>query len=191
MGGVEVDDIDAFDALQTLAEVSIGVAGFTGVITVFRRRRGGEDDFTDTGVSLMLATSIAALFQSTFPLGLSLLKVSEPGLWRISSVSGALFLGAAMIDNRIRRARLPPRALRVLRARPWFGRFAACIGTLCILVLLLNALGVFASPDGAYFFAVFGTGGLSLTFFVRAGLRPQQDDSDRSAAQQGDEADVE
>ena len=43
----------------------------------------------------------------------------------------------------------------------------------------MNALGVFASPDGVYFFAVLGIIALSVIFFVRAILGPQRNESDQ------------
>lgn len=77
--------MDAFDTLLTLAEVSLGLAGFAGIVMVFGR--GSEvlapaDSFR---LLALVACSLGTLFLSLISVALGFLGIAEPELWQWSS----------------------------------------------------------------------------------------------------------
>ena len=94
--GVPENRVDHQDLLQTLAEVSVALAGFSGVVTVFGRRHTGEWDSADRlHLSFMLETSFAVLFLSLLPFALLAVELSPRSTWTIMSGVLAAFLAVA------------------------------------------------------------------------------------------------
>ena len=88
--------MDHQDLLQTLAEVSVALAGFSGVVSVFGRRHTGEWDPADRlHLSFMLETSLAALFLSLLPFALLSVELPPRSTWAIMSSVLAAFLVVA------------------------------------------------------------------------------------------------
>jgi hypothetical protein len=88
--------LDTESVLSTVAEVSIALAGFTGVVAVLGNRR--KHDWTaDERLQLrtLVETSLTALFSSFAPAVLFLVFSSEPAVWRGAN----LFLGALHLAN--------------------------------------------------------------------------------------------
>lgn len=95
--------------LTTVAEVSVALAGFTGVVAVLGNRR--KHDWTPEErlqLRTLVETSLTALFASFAPSVLSLALQSESAVWRGSN----LFLGALHLAN------LTAFLLRATDARP-------------------------------------------------------------------------
>ena len=85
--------MDHQDLLQTLAEVSVALAGFSGVVSVFGRRHTGEWDPADRlHLSFMLETSLAVLFLSLLPFALLSVELTPRSTWTIMSSVLAAFL---------------------------------------------------------------------------------------------------
>ncbi len=96
LGAHSKNPVDYQDLLLTLAEVSVALAGFSGVVTVFGRRRTGEWDPADRlHLSFMLETSLAALFLSILPFALLAAEVSPRSTWTVMSGVMAAFLVVA------------------------------------------------------------------------------------------------
>jgi hypothetical protein len=75
--------LDTQSILTTVAEVSVALAGFTGVVAVLGNRRN-HDWTADERLQLrtLVETSLTALFASFAPSVLYLVVTSEPGVWR-------------------------------------------------------------------------------------------------------------
>ena len=88
--------MDVQSILTTVAEVSIALAGFTGVVAVLGNRRN-HDWSPEERLQLrtLVETSLTALFASFAPSVLFLVLTSEPAVWR----SANLFLGALHLAN--------------------------------------------------------------------------------------------
>lgn len=77
--------VDGTDELLTIAEVSVGLAGFAGVVAVFQQKT----DFTTTDrirFVAIFAGSLGALFLSFVPLALARSEWAGAGIWRWSSL---------------------------------------------------------------------------------------------------------
>lgn len=88
--------LDTQSILTTVAEVSIALAGFTGVVAVLGNRR--KHDWTaDERLQLrtLVETSLTALFASFAPSVLYLVITSEPAVWRTAN----LVLGTMHLAN--------------------------------------------------------------------------------------------
>ncbi len=98
------------DALSTLAEVAIAIAGFSGIVAVFGRRSSGHWSTAErTRLIGLLVMSFTAVFFSVAPFVLLSVPVSESTCWRWLSallaasrlVSGAVLLRVALGALRI------------------------------------------------------------------------------------------
>ncbi len=97
--------MDTQSILTTVAEVSIALAGFTGVVAVLGNRRNHEWTAEERlQLRTLVETSLTALFASFAPSVLYLVLNSDPAVWRVSN----LLLGALHLANLLaflRRAR--------------------------------------------------------------------------------------
>jgi len=126
--------LDVQSILTTVAEVSIALAGFTGVVAVLGNRRN-HDWSPEERLQLrtLVETSLTALFASFAPSILSLAMTSEPAVWRGAN----LFLGVLHITNLIAFLR------RATDARPTASQKGLLvIGIAMILGHLLAAAGL-------------------------------------------------
>ena len=82
--------MDGAEALTTVAQIAVGLAGFAGIAIAFNRRPGELTALEGYRLILLFATSFGALFLALLPFGLQLLGMPAPALWRLSS---ALFVG--------------------------------------------------------------------------------------------------
>src|SRR5210317_1761468 len=90
--------LDAQSVLTTIAEVSIALAGFTGVVAVLGNRR--KHDWTSEErlqLRTLVETSLTALFASFAPSVFHLILSSEATVWR----SANLLLGALHLANMV------------------------------------------------------------------------------------------
>jgi hypothetical protein len=159
--------VAAPEALLTLAELALGLAGFTGVIVVFGRDPKAPWHAVDAfRVARMLSASFGGLFFSLLPEGMLATGLSAVTTWRIGS---ALLLGYLLLAGRS--TLLAARALgpeerayldvRYLRAVPLL------LGAVA-LVLASNALGVWWRPGyPAYYLGVLSLLGFAAFQFVR------------------------
>ena len=88
--------MDIQSILATVSEVSIALAGFTGVVAVLGNRRS-HDWTAEERLQLrtLVETSLTALFASFAPSVLFLVLTSEPAVWRGAN----LFLGVLHFAN--------------------------------------------------------------------------------------------
>lgn len=75
------------DSLQTIAEISIGLAGFSGLIVALRRNPGPLTEVHKFRLRILLANTFAAMFLSLLPDLLLSFRVPEGRIWFDSSAS--------------------------------------------------------------------------------------------------------
>jgi hypothetical protein len=155
------------DALLTLAEIALGLAGFTGVIVVFGRDPKAPWHPLDSyRVVRMLSSSLAALFFSLLPEGLRATGMPTVWTWRLSS---ALLLIYMVLSGR--NALVAFRALDSEDRAQFNVRYFPIIvagGTAVMLALALNAVGALWTPAYAvYYFGVLWQLGFAAFQFVR------------------------
>jgi len=75
------------DWLQTLAEVAVALAGFSGLLAGIRQRSQRESRINITRLRTIVETSLSVLAFSLLPALLNGLGLSEIGAFRISAVS--------------------------------------------------------------------------------------------------------
>ena len=120
--------------LTTVAEVSIALAGFTGVVAVLGNRR--KHDWTAEErlqLRTLVETSLTALFASFAPSVLYQAMTSEPAIWRGAN----LFLGVLHLAN------LGAFLVRAKEAKPTTSQKSLLgIGIAMILAHFLAAAGI-------------------------------------------------
>jgi hypothetical protein len=139
------------DAFLALAQFSLALAGFTGVVIAF----GWRDDEWHAADAFRtwraLVTSLACAFLSLVPIGLELLGVQGAAVWRWSS---AAFSAYALVWARFdapEHWRLRSELREVVPVwGPWllYG-----LGLLMWTSQILNALGVWYEPQPGVLFA--------------------------------------
>lgn len=155
----------AAEALSVLAEVSVAFAGFSGIVTAFRRRNPGAWSALDRfRFRFMVEFSLATLFLSMAPFFAAELGVPEPGLW--TGCSLLLAVGAGVYLTRA------TRRVRGLMAdgeavSPPVAMLSFAIGVLVSLSALANAAGLFPRPAGVYLGGVGGCLFVSAVLFAR------------------------
>jgi hypothetical protein len=158
--------VQGADILETIAELSVAFAGFTGVVVAFGRRPHHQSSEIDAhAFRAMLAASLQALFFSVFPFLLAASGLEGSRLWRTSS---ALMLVGLAIG-----ATIDVRFARRADRRSWATsdrilQFAIpAVGLAAGVAQLANVAGVVPTPFAAYlggllFFLLF-----SAVMFVR------------------------
>ena len=154
------------DALQTLAEFGIALAGFTSIVVVFRRGGGDFHPADRYRVFVALVPSLSAAFLALIPVGLDLVGLHPATVWRTSSLVLVAAVTSIFVTNLIQERRLPPEARTVL-SRLLTAFFRVVMG-ITILAGLINATDILFPPQaGLYFFAVLWLLAIASIVFVR------------------------
>ena len=164
--------MSSLDPFLTVAEIALGLTGFTGIVVVFGRRPGERVRADAYRLIMLLVPSLGALFLSLIPAGLQLVGMSDAGVIRLSSGLMAVYnLGSSLA--------LAPRARRIYReARAlfsgWMTAFVAVGTVVNVTIQALNSF-VLAHPSaGIYFFGLlwfllFGSLQFARLLFIRPG----------------------
>jgi hypothetical protein len=75
------------DSLQTIAEISIGLAGFSGLIVALRKNPGPLTDVQKYRLKILFAMTFGAMFLSLLPDLLLNFQVSDDRIWFNSSAA--------------------------------------------------------------------------------------------------------
>lgn len=75
------------DGLAIIAEVSLGLAGFSGVVVILGRR----DAFLSLRLAILLATSLGAMLMALLPFALVELGLSDARIWLACDVLLAIY----------------------------------------------------------------------------------------------------
>lgn len=87
-----------YDILTTLAEVSITLAGFTGIVLLFSKPSGGWNGIDVTRFRILLTSSLSTVILSTIPfILLSIPMLQEPVVWRIMSLIFISFITVMLL----------------------------------------------------------------------------------------------
>jgi hypothetical protein len=147
--------LDGTDALTTIAEVAVGLAGFSGVVVVLGRQPGQFSRVEAGRLVVLLLSSFGALFFALMPFALFPLGLNPAAVWR---TAGGLVAVFALSHLAISYAEL----LRVRREAPeiYNRSVAGTHFTILVVVLLLQLVGVAKGGDLALSLYIFGLLGL-------------------------------
>jgi hypothetical protein len=145
--------LDAFDTLLTLSEVSLGLAGFAGIIVVFGRGPGALPPADSLRLAALVAASLGTLFFSLIPIALGFVGVPEPELWGWSSAIMLVAVVPAHVVGVLWMRRNREEILEVAPLRLLV--FIATIILANLIAQVCNALGVGSLPMfGVYLFGL-------------------------------------
>lgn len=152
--------MDPSDMLSTVAEIALGLAGFTGVLVVLGRQPGRLSPAGAFRLTVLLIGSLSALFLALIPLALHDSGLSGSVLWRVSSLvmAGSILATGGLLVRPVRRFRRG-------ESESYNPTILVLITTGAVLVFIaqmVNASGVLGGPSpGAYSFG--------LLFFLAVG----------------------
>jgi hypothetical protein len=99
------------DSLQTIAEISIGLAGFSGLVVALRKGSGSLDEIQKYRLRILFSLSFGAMFLSLLPDTLVNFGVPDERVWFDSSAGifgySLLFIAWWIVSSR-RMARIAP-----------------------------------------------------------------------------------
>jgi hypothetical protein len=79
------------EILTTIAQLAVGVIGFSGIAIALNRHPGRLNDWEAFRVLILFANGFAATFLSLVPFAFFYLDWSDATVWRVSSGLCALF----------------------------------------------------------------------------------------------------
>ncbi len=126
------------DALTTVAEIAIAIAGFSGVAAVLGRRSDGEWAPLDVlRLRVLLLTSFAIVILCFLPIILISASIAPKMAWTLSSGTWMVWFGTTIAFG-------IPDARRIAKftGEPIERRYAALIGSLAVGDFTLHALNV-------------------------------------------------
>ena len=131
------------DALPVIAEISLGLVGFTAVVAVLRRPDGGLGTVNLYRSLHLLGYASATLLLALFPFLLTAIGCEPEAMWRISSSAMSLAGAVGFFPSPQQRRSMP---LESMAAK---SRFAALVGlgALNLILQLANAVGLFGLPQ--------------------------------------------
>lgn len=141
------------EALSTIAEVGLGLAGFTGILVALGRSRAAFSRPEILRLLLLLVSSLGAVFLALLPFALHESGVVGVACWRLSSIVLVAFTSIALVYL----------GYQIQRHRAEFGElFSSAVfvivatGSVAIVVLQLgNVVGLWAPPrSGPYVFGL-------------------------------------
>jgi hypothetical protein len=137
--------------LETIAEVSVALAGFTGVVAAFGQRGGERWSVTNVfRFTAMLGASFSALFYALFPFLLHHLGFSEITIWRLGSAAVALEL-VLLVGGRLSPSLRKHFHEVMNEASRALAVFVLALVTVVTVTQVLNAVGNFPERSfGAY-----------------------------------------
>lgn len=160
--------------LQTIAEVSVAYAGFSGVVVAFGRRvRPGGGTHDAHAFKAMLASSFQALFFAVLPFLLAASGIAEPELWRLGSglMAAGILVGAAVDVG----------YFRSVDRSNWTGFdrvlqfLIPLLGVAALIALVFNLFGAVERPFAPYLAGLVYLLAFSSLMFVRLLLAPETD----------------
>jgi hypothetical protein len=90
MTPVVLDDVTV-ELLIGIAQIALGVAGFSGIAMYFKRKPGRLTNIEVYRISILFFNSFAAVFLCLAPFPLEAFAIEGPHVWRISSAMMAVF----------------------------------------------------------------------------------------------------
>ena len=125
------------DSLQTIAEISIGLAGFSGRVVALRKGSGQLDDIQKYRLRILFSLSFGAMFLSLLPDTLVNLGVPDGRIWFDTSTViftySFLFIAWWIVASR-RMARIAPEIFN------WMALSTMATGHTIVLLLQLAVI---------------------------------------------------
>ncbi len=137
------------DSLPVIAEISLGLVGFTAVVAVLRRPDGGLGMVNLFRSLHLLGYASATLLLSLFPFLLTAIGCEPEAMWRISS-SAMLLTGVVGLIPSPRRRQLISLGQSISpESMAMKLRFVTLLGLLALNLVLqfANAVGLFGLPQ--------------------------------------------
>ena len=154
------------DTLSTVAELALGLTGFTGVLVVLGRQPGRFSPAESFRLAVLLVGSLSALFMSLIPLVLHDFGLAGVHLWRVSSglMATSLLCSSAFLARPIARFR----ASESEAYSVWVLASLTCGAVLVFAVQLINVTGlIWPTGQGPYSFGLFFLLAGAVVQFVR------------------------
>lgn len=158
--------MEAFDTLLSLAEVSLGLAGFAGIVVVFGRGPGALAPADSFRLLALVGCSLGTLFLSLISIGLGFVGIPEPVLWQWSS---AMMVAVAVPAHLFAFSRIRRDAAEIFEVVPvYLLPFGAFLFLANLVAQVCNALGVGPLPIfGVYLFGLILYLGFAAVQFAR------------------------
>jgi hypothetical protein len=153
-------------SLDTIAEVSVALAGFSGLAAAFRTRSMRDwAEWERIWFWYILTWSLGSLLFSLLPGVLGGLGVGAAAAWPASNLSLGLFIAVGVAHGARRGLRLQRSGS--VHPRGGLTSLALLPALAAVTLLLLSLLGIGSSPSGAYQLGLFVTLGLACgSFFL-------------------------
>lgn len=142
--------MEGSDGLDTIAEIAIALAGFSGIVVAFIHRKGQMQPLDRLRLGVLLVAAFGAVFLAMLPFALFHLGFSGPTLWAVASgfhavVASLVIAGMAIV---IRRFFATYREIfNLLVIIP-----ILCLYTADVVLQVMNLSGLGWNPGvGAYF----------------------------------------
>ncbi len=130
------------DLLQTIAEISIGLAGFSSLIVALRKTPGPLTDVQKYRLRILFALTFGAMFLSLLPDLLSNFGIAEQRIWMHSSsamFAYSLILVSWMITGARRLAKIVPEIF------DWLRFWSLSAGHIVVLLLQFAVISGFVT----------------------------------------------
>jgi hypothetical protein len=155
---------DLPDAFLTLAEIGVGLAGFSGIALALTRRDAPLTPAQAVFVRELILNSLAVIFLALLPVGLGLIEMQGSTVWRsLSGLHAAIVILVAWpsLYLQVRRVEFADRD-------PIIYAVIVALQAATVVVQLLNCAGTFFTPSGGvYFFGVLGPLAIGAIHFAR------------------------
>lgn len=152
------------DAFLTLAELGVGLAGFSGIALALTRRNASLTPGQALFVRELILNSLAVIFLALLPVGLHLVEQGTETSWRsLSGFHAALIVGVAWPSLFVQVRRLEPSD-----RDPAVYVVTVLIQSMTAVLQLLNSTGIlFAASGGVYFIGLIGPLAIGAIHFAR------------------------
>jgi hypothetical protein len=146
--------MDKFDALILVAELALGISGFSGVVVALGTSLGNWPEVDRLRLAALLAAGVGALFLVLIALLLIMLGIDADRVWRISSILMSVH-GIGVMFTIVPRAWAITRTTTGMKSPYSVAVFIPIVITLCIniIVQLMNATGILNGDPFGIFFA--------------------------------------
>jgi hypothetical protein len=146
--------MDQYDALILVAELALGISGFSGVVVALGTSLGDWPEVDRLRLAALLAAGIGALFLVLIALLLIMLDVDGDRVWRISSILMSAH-GLGVMFTIVPRAWAITRDTSGMKSPYSVAVFIPVVFMLCIniVVQLVNATGILNRDPFGIFFA--------------------------------------
>jgi lipid-A-disaccharide synthase-like uncharacterized protein len=129
--------MDAPQSLQTVAEVSIAFAGFSGLVVALRKNAGPLTEVQKYRLRVLLTLSFGALFLSMLPELLMLAGLATRKTWLVAGSVATIFSLAFLVWWLVASRRIVHRVPEIF---DWFAVARMAAGHLLIVFLLVASM---------------------------------------------------